>query len=136
MRKFGLIGFPLSHSFSKKYFEEKFQRKNLIDCNYSLFELEQINDIINLRLTDPNLVGLNVTIPYKQSIIPYLDGLSERAQKVGAVNTIKVKNGTWIGHNTDIHGFQRTLEPLLQTKRNAALILGTGGASLAVKYVL
>jgi shikimate dehydrogenase len=136
MRKFGLIGFPLSHSFSKKYFEEKFQRDRLNDCSYSLFELKQVNDIIDLRLSEPNLVGLNVTIPYKQSIIPYLDGLSDRAQKIGAVNTIKIKDGTWIGHNTDIHGFQQTLEPLLKAKKNAALILGSGGASLAVKYVL
>jgi len=136
MRKFGLIGHPLSHSFSKQYFEDKFQKESLSNCSYSLFDIEKIDEIIKLRQSEPSLSGLNVTIPYKQSVIPFLDVVSEQAKEVGAVNTIKIKDGKWIGYNSDIYGFYKTLLPLLKQENNAALILGTGGASLAVKYVL
>lgn len=137
MRQFGLIGKSLSHSFSKIYFEEKFRREH-IDTSYSLFELADITEITDFLQQHPDLAGFNVTIPYKQQIIPYLDELSDEAQAVGAVNTVVVQHiDNQIitkGYNTDIIGFRDSLQGIKVPE--SALILGTGGAATAVKYVL
>lgn len=138
MREFGLIGKTLSHSFSKIYFEEKFQREHITDASYDLFELADIDNITDFIQKHPCLVGFNVTIPYKQLVIPYLDELSDEAKTIGAVNTVIIQhNDNQIitkGYNTDIIGFRNSLQNI--TVPNHALILGTGGASVAVKYVL
>lgn len=136
MKQFGLIGYPLSHSFSKGYFADKFLKENITDCKYDIFPLEKIEDIIPLCTNFPNLAGLNVTIPYKEQVIPYLDALDEVANAIGAVNTIKFDNGKKIGYNSDCYGFEMSLRPLLKPHHTSALILGTGGASKAVEYVL
>lgn len=132
---FGLIGHPVSHSFSKGFFEKKFERENIKDCRYDVFDLKSIQDVIDLK-KNPYLKGLNVTVPYKKSILPLLDFISEEAIKIGAVNTIKITDGKWFGYNTDVIGFEKSLVPLLSPAIKNALILGTGGASLAVRYVL
>jgi shikimate dehydrogenase len=138
MREFGLIGKTLSHSFSKIYFEEKFRREQIEDATYSLFEIADINYITDFLRQHPNMVGFNVTIPYKQTIIPYLDALSEEAASVGAVNTVAVQHidGKIVtkGFNTDIIGFRHSLENV--ELPDHALVLGTGGAAAAVTYVL
>ena len=136
MRQFGLIGYPLSHSFSKGYFAEKFKNENITDAQYDTFPLENIHLIEQLFNQKSNLFGLNVTIPYKQQVIPFLDSLEEAAAKIGAVNTIKFIDGKKIGYNSDVYGFEMSLKPLLKKHHNFALILGTGGASKAVEYVL
>ena len=136
MKQFGLIGYPLSHSFSKGYFSEKFQKESIFDCQYDIFPLEKIEDFVELCAQHKNIVGLNVTIPYKEKIIPFLDELDDEAKAIGAVNTIKFTNGKMIGYNTDCFGFEMSLKPLLKAHHNSALILGTGGASKAVEYVL
>ncbi|MFN8294786.1 MAG: shikimate dehydrogenase [Chitinophagales bacterium] len=136
MKQFGLIGYPLSHSFSKGYFSEKFQKENITDCVYDVFPLEKIEDFTDLCAEHKNLSGLNATIPYKEKIIPFLDELNDEAQEIGAVNTIKFTNGKKIGYNTDCYGFEMSLKPLLKAHHTSALILGTGGASKAVEYVL
>ncbi len=137
MKQYGLIGKTLSHSFSKKYFEEKFKREN-IDAVYENFELNDISQVEELFSALPNLCGLNVTIPYKEQIIPYLDEVDEQAQKIGAVNTIYIdkKTGKKKGYNTDYYGFKQSLKPFLENQHQRALILGTGGASKSVAYVL
>ncbi len=135
MKLFGLIGHPVSHSFSKSFFDKKFEQENLNDCRYELMDLESIDEILSLK-NNSQLCGLNVTIPYKQAIIPFLDTISEEAKSVGAVNTINIKSGKWHGYNTDVIGFQKSLIHLLNPSIKKALILGSGGASLAVKYVL
>ncbi|MBK6276450.1 MAG: shikimate dehydrogenase [Saprospirales bacterium] len=136
MKQFGLIGYPLSHSFSKGYFAEKFAKENIVDCKYDVFPLEKIEDFVELCNDKKNLIGLNVTIPYKEKIIPFLDELDETAANIGAVNTIKFSNGKEIGYNSDAYGFEMSLKPLLKQHHTKALILGTGGASKAVEYVL
>ena len=136
MKQFGLIGYPLSHSFSKGYFAEKFQKENVLDCKYDVFPLEKIEDFVELCNNHKNLVGLNVTIPYKQVVIPFLDELNEEAKAIGAVNTIKFINGKKNGYNSDCYGFEMSLLPLLKPHHKNTLILGTGGASKAVEYVL
>ncbi|MES2396833.1 MAG: shikimate dehydrogenase [Bacteroidota bacterium] len=150
---YGLIGFPLSHSFSKKYFTEKFEKENISDCEYNLYPIEDINQLPQLITDNPILCGLNVTIPYKESVIPYLDELDETAKAVGAVNCIKIlrdtghgtrdekdkrfpKSPILIGYNTDVFGFRQSIKPFLEIQHERALILGTGGASKAVAYVL
>ena len=137
MKRFGLIGKKLGHSFSAKYFAEKFEREGLLDCDYSLYELPEIECVKEFMHT-PDLVGFNVTIPYKQQIIPYLDALDEQAREVGAVNCVKIEcDGRRVGYNTDVDGIRLSLDKLLgEEKVSAALILGTGGASQAVQYVL
>ena len=138
MRQLGLIGKSLSHSFSKNYFEEKFHREQISDVSYSLFELADIEHITDFIQQYPDLVGFNVTIPYKQAIIPYLDELSEEVEAVHAVNAVLIKRiGNQIhtqGFNTDIFGFRKSLEGM--SLPNHALVLGTGGAAAAVTYVL
>ncbi len=132
----GLIGKSLKHSFSEKYFAEKFKKLGLTGHSYTNFELESIDEFPGLLKANPNLTGLNVTIPYKSAIIPYLDSLSAEAEKINAVNTIKIKDGKLYGHNTDIYGFTESLKPLLKAHHKQALILGTGGASKAIAYSL
>ena len=138
MRQFGLIGKSLSHSFSKAYFEEKFHREQISDASYELFEISDIQYINSFIKAHPDLVGFNVTIPYKQSIIPYLNELSEEAKAVRAVNTVRIQrinNQIFTkGYNTDIIGFRQSLEGA--TLPEKALVLGTGGAAAAVTYVL
>lgn len=136
MKLYGLIGFPLSHSFSPDYFKAKFERENITDAEYAIFPLEKVEYFLDICLEFPNLSGLNVTIPYKEKIIPFLDNLSKDAKAIGAVNTIQFLNGKKIGHNTDIYGFESSLKPLLQPNHNQALILGNGGAAKAVEFVL
>ena len=136
MRQFGLIGYPLSHSFSKGYFTEKFLKEGIDDCHYDIFPLESIGDFVDLCEQHKNLAGLNVTIPYKEKIIPFLEELNNEAAAIGAVNTIKFINGKKNGYNTDCYGFEMSLKPLLKPYHTNALILGTGGASKAVEYVL
>jgi shikimate dehydrogenase len=140
MRHFGLIGFPLSHSFSKKYFTEKFDRERIKDCNYENFPLRDIGLLPGLLSDNENLVGLNVTIPYKRSVMSYLDELDKDVSCIGAVNTIKIeRQGKKIhtkGFNTDVYGFSTSIKPFLKPHHHHALILGTGGASKAVAHAL
>ena len=140
-RLFGLIGYPLSHSFSKKYFSEKFQKENIKHCHYRLFQLESIDQLPNLISAFPNLHGLNVTIPYKQSVIPFLDDIDNEAFAIGAVNVIKIINGKLKGYNSDVYGFELSLKKLLALneqpdRKIEAIVLGTGGASKAINFVL
>ncbi len=132
----GLIGKSLKHSFSKKYFSEKFDRLDLHGHRYTNFELSSIEDFPALLRENPWLTGLNVTNPYKAAIIPYLDSLSAEAKQVEAVNTIKVVGGKLLGFNTDIFGFTESIKPWLKLSCNKALILGTGGASNAIAFSL
>ncbi len=134
-QKFGLIGKNISYSFSKKYFEEKFQKLFLKEHSYDLLHLDSVADFTNLT-NDKNFKGVNVTIPYKTEIIPFLDDLSDEAEKIGAVNCVHFINGKKIGYNTDAFGFEKTL--LIHKKDNhaSALVLGDGGAAKAVKYIL
>lgn len=136
MKLFGLIGYPLSHSFSKKYFSEKFQEEGITDCSYELFPIESIEELDTLLKKSPDLVGLNVTIPYKEHVITYLDEKSPVVNEIGACNCIRIQDGKLTGHNTDVIGFQKTLESKLKSHHRKALVLGTGGAAKAVHYVL
>jgi shikimate dehydrogenase len=140
MKKYGLIGYPLGHSFSRNFFNEKFRSED-IDAEYVNFEIPSIKDFPNVIQENANLQGLNVTIPYKQQVIPYLDELNEDARQIGAVNVIKVirpEKGKvrLVGYNSDVMGFSGSIEPLLEPRHRKALILGTGGASKAVDYGL
>jgi shikimate dehydrogenase len=140
MKLFGLIGYPLSHSFSKTYFAAKFEKENIHDCKYENFPIDSIDKFPELIKENRNICGLNVTIPYKEQIIKFLDELDEPVKNIGAVNTIKFinKNNNILlkGYNTDVYGFENSLRPLLTENHKNALILGTGGASKAIKYVL
>ena len=135
MRQFGLIGRNISYSFSKSYFAEKFKNENIVDAVYNVFDLQQIDEVEKVFATE-GLVGFNVTIPYKQEIIPFLDELSPEAKAIGAVNTVLIKNGKRIGHNTDCYGFHHSILPLLDSHHKKALVLGNGGAAKAVFYIL
>lgn len=134
-KQYGLIGKSLAHSFSKKFFEAKFERES-IDANYVNIELSELDTFNSLVKKIKNVCGLNVTVPYKTEIIPYLDELNQTAMEIGAVNTISFESGKLIGHNTDAYGFQQSIKPFLRNVHERALILGTGGASKAVAYVL
>lgn len=140
MRRFGLIGFPLGHSFSKKYFTEKFQRENLFDCFYENYPLKHIGDLPALLDCEKGLTGLNVTIPYKSDVIKYLDSISPEAKEIGAVNVIRIRNEgnkrILEGYNSDTYGFTESLRPYLKRRGGNALVLGTGGSSKAVVYSL
>lgn len=154
MKHFGLIGFPLSHSFSKKYFEERFEKEKVADHKYDLFPLEHISGLLPLIHEHPDLCGINVTIPHKITVMKYLDWVNPDAKEVGAVNCIRISNESPImaafngevgikghdfrleGFNTDIYGFEMSLKPLLTDAHEKALILGDGGAARAVKFVL
>lgn len=139
MRRYGLLGYPLTHSFSKRYFTEKFENEG-IDSTYQNFEIDNINKFPDIIKNNPEVVGINVTIPYKEQVIQYLDELNDSANEIKAVNTIRVTRdeaGVHLkGFNTDTYGFESALKPLLKDYHKKALILGTGGASKALKYVL
>ena len=154
MKHYGLIGFPLTHSFSKKYFTEKFDKEKIVDCTYELYPLEDINDLNKLLHSNPDLCGLNVTIPHKVNILKQLDWIEHDAKTAGAVNCIRITSESPImaefsgevgikghdfrmeGYNTDIYGFDKSISPLLTSNMDSALILGDGGAARAVKCVL
>lgn len=154
MKHFGLIGYPLSHSFSVKYFAEKFAKENITDADYKNYPLEHIKDLQDLLDAHPNLCGLNVTIPHKVNVIRYLDWVEEDARHAGAVNCIRVRAESPVqaafsgevgfkghdyrleGFNTDLYGFEMSLRPLLDNIEYEALVLGDGGAARAVKCVL
>jgi shikimate dehydrogenase len=139
MKTYGLIGFPLGHSFSRSFFTGIFNRENR-DEQYLNFELQQISLLPGIIKSHPDLAGLNVTIPYKQQVIPYLDRLDPVAAEIGAVNTIRVtrypETASLEGFNTDVHGFNESFRPLLKPWHKSALVLGTGGASKAIVYAL
>lgn len=141
MNRYGLIGYPLTHSFSQRYFTEKFIQENIVDSRYDLFELPDISNLPDL-LTLPDLRGLNVTIPHKQAVFPYLSRLDSSAEKIGAVNVIKIEaDGSRTGYNSDYYGFRQSLTDWLvsldrTTAGLKALVLGTGGASKAVTVAL
>lgn len=139
MDLYGLIGYPLGHSFSSNFFTDKFASEN-IDAAYWNFEIPSIDELSEVIASHPNLRGLNVTIPYKQKIIPYLDEISKEAREIGAVNVVKVVHEggrtRLIGYNSDVIGFHDSILPLLKPYHKKALILGTGGASKAINYVL
>ncbi|MDN4013464.1 shikimate dehydrogenase [Chryseobacterium gambrini] len=134
-KKLGLIGKNISYSFSKKYFEDKFQKLMLKGYSYSIFDLNEIDEVKNL-FSAPDLAGFNVTIPYKEKIIDYLDELSDEAKNIGAVNCVLIENGKKTGYNTDAFGFEKTLLLHKKPHHDSAIILGNGGAAKAVKYVL
>lgn len=140
MRKFGLIGFPLSHSFSKKFFAEKFLKENILNCEYDLFPLEDADLLPKLIAGNKDLEGLNVTIPHKLAVLPFLDEVDDAAAQIGAVNCIAIRRQdhqvSLKGYNTDAYGFKASLKPMLETHHKKALVLGDGGAAKAVKYVL
>lgn len=140
MQKYGLLGYPLGHSFSKTYFNQKFEAEK-IDAEYINFEIPNVKEIKDVLKENPGLNGLNVTIPYKEQVIPFLDDLDEDARLIGAVNVIKFSKGMFgrvklKGYNSDIIGFKQSIEPLLAITHRKALILGTGGASKAVFHGL
>jgi shikimate dehydrogenase len=154
MKQYGLIGYPLSHSFSKKYFGEKFEKEKISESKYDLFPIENIHELPALIKGHPNLCGLNVTIPHKLPVLKYLDWIEPDAKAAGAVNCIRISaespveaafsgelgikghNFRLEGFNTDIYGFQKSLKPLLKEQHSQALVLGDGGAAKAVKCVL
>jgi len=140
MRQFGLIGYPLGHSFSKKYFSEKFIRENISDCQYENYPLTSIDLLDELISNNSDLYGLNVTIPYKSAVIKYLDFIDEQAKTIAAVNVLKLKRSAdkviLKGFNTDIDGFRNSIYPYLRERVINALVLGTGGGAKAVCYVL
>ena len=136
MYKFGLIGKHITYSFSRTYFSKKFNKEGL-PFSYDNYDLEDIDQLQDILKNTPQLKGLNVTIPYKEAVIPFLDSLSKKARKIGAVNTIRItKKGRLKGYNTDCYGFKKSITPLLEAHHKQALILGTGGASKAILYVL
>ncbi len=136
MKIYGLIGNPLGHSFSQKFFTDKFVKENISYCRYLNFEIEDLEKEIFQLKKDALILGLNVTIPYKSAIISYLDNMSKECKAIAACNCIKITKGKWTGYNTDAIGFEKTFSPLLQPHHTKALILGTGGSSKAVAYVL
>ena len=140
-KKYGLIGYPLGHSFSIDYFNNKFLSEN-IDAEYINFEIKDVSELKHVLRENPELCGLNVTLPYKMDVIPLLDSVTENARNIGAVNVIKFKKGGFFtklhleGHNSDITGFKQSIEPMLNETHRKALILGTGGASKAIYHGL
>ena len=141
MKLYGLIGYPLSHSFSQAYFRKKFKNEGYLNCDYLNFPIKDISEITDIIEEYPKLKGFNVTIPYKEHIIRFLDDIDPVADEIAAVNTVKIvrednKKTLLKGYNTDVYGFGQSLRPLLLKKHKHALILGTGGASKAVAFVL
>ena len=137
LKRFGLLGRNISYSFSKGYFTDKFKNENFEGCTYENFDIAEIASFPEIIKKNINLKGLSVTIPYKETVLPFLDKLSKKAKLIGAVNTIKItKEGKLKGYNTDYYGFKKSLEPLLQEHHKKALILGTGGASKGVAFAL
>lgn len=136
MRYFGLLGYPLSHSFSQKYFTDKFIAEGITDCVYENFSVPAIAVFQTILANKPALEGFNITIPYKREVLAFLDSATDSVNKMGACNCVKITNGKLVGYNTDIVGFKQSLLPFLKHYHQKALILGTGGASSAVEYVL
>ncbi|MEP7278173.1 MAG: shikimate dehydrogenase [Bacteroidota bacterium] len=136
MRQFGLIGYPLSHSFSKKFFTEKFENEGLRDCSYENYSIASIDELPGLIKNNPLLQGINVTIPYKEQVLRFLTEQSDMVSEIKACNCIKIENGVLRGHNTDVTGFEQSLRRGLTSHHQQALILGTGGAAKAVACVL
>jgi shikimate dehydrogenase len=135
MRLFGLLGYPLTHSFSQKYFTEKFQQLGISDTAYENFSIPDIQELKQILSSRKDLQGFNITIPYKKAVLDFLQEVSDPVKKMGACNCVKIVDGKLKGYNTDVVGFQRSLEPFLKPHHQKALILGTGGASAAVEYV-
>ena len=137
MNKLGLLGKDISYSFSKTYFKKKFEDENISDTTYENFDIESIDLFPSIIKNTTGLKGLNVTIPYKEQVIPFLDKVNKKAKTIGAVNTIKItKKGKLVGYNTDCYGFKKTIKPFIKSHHKKALILGTGGASKAIAYTL
>ncbi|HVT84523.1 MAG TPA: shikimate dehydrogenase [Chitinophagaceae bacterium] len=136
MRLYGLIGYPLAHSFSKKYFTEKFEKEGFYNCRYENFPIVSIDKVKAVLELNPELKGLNVTIPYKEQVIPYLSEANDIVQQIKACNCIRIVDEKLFGYNTDVIAFERSLKKELQPYHNKALILGTGGAAKAVAFVL
>ena len=136
MRRFGLIGYPLSHSFSQKYFTEKFAQLGLTDCVYENFSFPDIQQLADVLTTNKDLCGFNITIPHKKTVMPFLHDQSDVVKKIGACNCVHIQNGKLTGHNTDVVGFEQSLFPFVKKHHTKTLILGTGGASAAVEFVL
>ncbi|RUA32518.1 MAG: shikimate dehydrogenase [Bacteroidetes bacterium] len=136
MKQYGLIGKTLTHSFSEKYFTEKFKKEGINDATYQLFELDDISKIKEFVADKPDLRGFNITIPYKESIIPYLDEMTEVVEEIGACNCVKIEDGKLIGYNTDVDGFMPTFLAVMEMHHDSAIVLGNGGAAKAVIYSL
>ena len=137
MYKLGLLGKNISYSFSRNYFKNKFEIENITNVNYDNFDIENVSIFPSIIKGTDGLKGLNVTIPYKQDVIPFLDKLDKKAKAIGAVNTIRItKKGKLVGYNTDCYGFKKSIKPHIKSHHKSALILGTGGASKAVVYTL
>ena len=136
MKLYGLIGRSLSHSFSQKYFAEKFKKEGITDCEYKNFELPNLKDYLPGLRSNPDLCGLNITIPYKTEILPFLQHVTPEVSDIGACNCVKIDHGIWTGYNTDTAGFQNSFAAHLKPFHQNALVLGTGGASKAVTFVL
>jgi shikimate dehydrogenase len=136
MKVYGIIGYPLGHSFSKKYFTEKFVSEGITDCSYEMFPIQEIYELKNIIKNNPDLKGLNVTIPYKQLVLRHLYEYKNITNGLIACNCIKIVNGKTFGYNTDVIGFEQSLLPQLKSHHTSALILGNGGAAEAVKFVL
>jgi shikimate dehydrogenase len=136
MKLYGLLGKTLKHSFSKAYFANKFQELHIDDCRYENFELANIKELPQLLKAYPSIKGLNVTIPYKEEVLSFLDEKNDIVREINACNCIKIDNGKLAGHNTDVIGFRQSLEKLLEPHHTQALILGSGGSAKAVQYAL
>lgn len=136
MRRFGLLGFPLTHSFSQKYFLQKFENLGLTDCVYENFSIAQIQDFTQILASRNDLCGFNITIPHKKNVLNFLDEATAVVKEIGACNCVHIKNGQLIGHNTDAIAFEQSLIPFLHVHHTSALVLGTGGASAAIVFVL
>jgi shikimate dehydrogenase len=136
MKRYGLIGYPLTHSLSQQYFTQKFIEEGIEDCIYERFSIPSITDLHDILQTHPDLCGFNITIPYKKEVLAFLTERSKAVEEVGACNCVKIEAGKLIGYNTDVIGFENSLIPFLKPTHNKALVLGTGGAALAIVYVL
>lgn len=136
MKLYGLIGYPLGHSFSKQYFTEKFEKEGINDCQFETFPIASIQEFPQLLVSNPLLKGLSVTIPYKEKVLQFVHELSPEVKEIGATNSIKISQGKLTAFNTDIAGFEQSFTKLLQSFHSRALVLGTGGASKAVQFVL
>ncbi|RXK81344.1 shikimate dehydrogenase family protein [Filimonas effusa] len=136
MRTFGILGYPLTHSFSQRYFEEKFQREAVTDAQFKLFSCPDIASLPQMLAAEPALEGFCITIPHKKSILPWLTEADEVVTAMGACNCVRIRNGKLYGYNTDVAGFETSFTAQLQPHHTRALILGTGGAAAAVQYIL
>ena len=136
MRTFGIIGFPLSHSFSQRYFTQKFEQEGITDAVFKNYAIKDIDELENVLASESALQGLAVTIPYKKAVLPFLNTAAEAVQQMGACNCIRIKDYNLIGHNTDVIGFEESFKTHLQSQHTKALVLGSGGAAAAVEYVL